>query len=462
MKTLRPILGYLALALVGVGLALLLVPATRGEVGPAVLSVSAGTGGGETSLALPPLGTALASTHRAPLDLDLAVVEIDFEQLGPLATTPEGRDELRDDIAGDVRALIRRAAIQEGAGTAIIAIAIALLVFQRNWPRIAWTLVATTLLWFGVVGVTAVDYNVDAFNEPRYTGTLTKAREVIAAVQRSEEVLDQTRSRFEVASERISDLIGLLAQTDEDPRSLGTAVLHVSDIHANPLGIQVTRQLAREFAVDAVIDTGDLASAELDTGEISTLASPVDRALRQAVQRVGVPYFLVPGNHDSFQLREELERAQDVEVFEEEVESVAGLEVAGWADPTFSTEPIPSEEKDEARAQIAESEVAEFVIAEEPDILAVHDERLASFSFGDVPVVLAGHAHERSLQEIDGTVILTVGSTGATGLKSFTVEADRRYEAEILYFDLGTLVAVDYITLEGPGGDFELDRHTFR
>ena len=462
MKGIRPALGSVALGLVGVGIALLLVPATRGEVGPAVLSVSAGTGTGRTSLALPPLGTVLASTHRTPLDVDLAVVEIDFERLGPLATTPTGRDELRAEVAGDVPGLIRRAAIQEGLGAIVVGFAIALLVFHRRWKRIAATVAITAGLWLALFAFTAADYDVDGFDEPRYTGTLTKAREVIATVQRNQEVLDQTRSRFEVASERISDLIGLLAESDEDPRSLGTAVLHVSDIHANPLGIQVTRQLAREFAVDAIIDTGDIASAELDTGEISTLAAPVDRAITKAVQNVGVPYFLVPGNHDPPQLRAVLERAEGVEVFDSETESVAGLEVAGWADPTFSTRPIPIEEKDATRLEVAETEVAGFVTDTEPDILAVHDERLASFSFGEVPLVLAGHSHERDLKEVDETIVLTVGSTGATGLKSFTVEADRRYEAEILYFDPIGIVAVDYITLEGPGGDFELERHTFR
>ena len=458
----RPALGSLALGLLSVGIALVLVPATRAEVGPAVLSVSAATGAGRTSLALPPLGTVLARTHRAPLDVDLAIVEIDFERLGPLATTPTGRNELRADVADDMPALIRRAAIQEGLGALVVGFAIALLVFQRRWKRIATTVGVTAGLWLVLFGVTAVDYDVDGFDEPRYTGTLTKAREVIATVQQNQEVLDQTGSRFEVASERISDLIGLLAENDDDPRSLGTAVLHVSDLHANPLGIQVTRQLAREFAVDAIIDTGDIASAELDTGEISTLATPVDRALTGAVQRLGAPYFLVPGNHDPLQLRDELERADGVEVFEGETELIAGLEVAGWADPTFSTRPVSSEEKDAMRLEVAESEVADFVEEVQPDVLAVHDERLASFSFGDVPLVLAGHSHERDLKEVDGTLVLTVGSTGATGLKSFTVEADRRYEAQILYFDSDRIVAVDYITLEGPGGDFELERHTFR
>ena len=55
---------------------------------------------------------------------------------------------------------------------------------------------------------------------------------------------------------------------------------------------------------------------------------------------------------------------------------------------------------------------------------------------------------------------MTVGSTGATGLGSFIVEADAEYEAEVLYFDDGRAIAYDYITLSGLGGDFTVERRT--
>jgi hypothetical protein len=57
---------------------------------------------------------------------------------------------------------------------------------------------------------------------------------------------------------------------------------------------------------------------------------------------------------------------------------------------------------------------------------------------------------------------LTVGSTGATGLGSFTVEADSRYEAELLRFRQGRLVALDYISMDGVSGAFTIDRTVYR
>ena len=108
------------------------------------------------------------------------------------------------------------------------------------------------------------------------------------------------------------------------------------------------------------------------------------------------------------------------------------------------------------------SDLSERVLEEAPDVLAVHDSILASASFGSVPLVLAGHTHERGEVQGGGTLLLTVGSTGATGLKHLTVESGRRYEAQILYFEGTTLTAVDYVSLADVGGDFELSHHTYR
>jgi hypothetical protein len=55
-----------------------------------------------------------------------------------------------------------------------------------------------------------------------------------------------------------------------------------------------------------------------------------------------------------------------------------------------------------------------------------------------------------------------VGSTGATGLKTFTVEADDPYEAEIVYFEGDDPIAVDYVRVGALGSEFELERMVLR
>jgi hypothetical protein len=91
-------------------------------------------------------------------------------------------------------------------------------------------------------------------------------------------------------------------------------------------------------------------------------------------------------------------------------------------------------------------------------VLAVHDRRIAEDSLGLVPLVLSGHYHKRITEDDRGTRVLAVGTTGASGLKSFTLEADMEYEAEILYFRAGQAVAVDYISFEGLASNFVIER----
>jgi len=93
-----------------------------------------------------------------------------------------------------------------------------------------------------------------------------------------------------------------------------------------------------------------------------------------------------------------------------------------------------------------------------PDVLAVHDRRLAEESTGKVPLVVAGHVHRRTSETENGTLTLTVGSTGSTGLGAFTVEAEQAYEAEVLHFRDGRLDVVDYVTVRGISGEFSVER----
>ena len=80
---------------------------------------------------------------------------------------------------------------------------------------------------------------------------------------------------------------------------------------------------------------------------------------------------------------------------------------------------------------------------------------------GLVPLVISGDVHERTERDEGGTQFLTVGSTGATGLGSFTVDTGKRYEAELLRFHGGRLVALDYISMDGVSGAFTIDRTVY-
>lgn len=443
-------------ALAGLGL----VPSISHSLGPAQVAVDGAVGAGETTLQVPPLGTISAATHPSPLKLELSFRTVDFEELGPLATTVSGRSKLRAQVEDDLAGVVRRGVVQLVGGGFVLGAVAAVLICGRAWRYAAAGGGAALLAVGGLLGVTGATFDVAAFEQSRYSGTLARAPVVIDTLRERAGVLDDLRSRYETATERLSDLLVLVARPDIDPRTDTTAILHVSDIHANPLGLEIAAELAEAFQVDAVIDTGDLGSNTLDTGSLSSLTGPIDRRLADAIDEIDLPYYYVRGNHDSPLLMRILDSVDNITLMDKQIEEIGGLRILGWDDPTFTTDSsVTQEEKEEIRLEQA-PEVAALVEQTDPDILAVHDERLASESFGSVPLVVAGHTHSRALEEIDGTLLLRVGTTGATGLKSLTLETDRDYEAQVLYVRAGDPVAVDYITFRGVSNDFQVERTT--
>jgi predicted phosphodiesterase len=301
-----------------------------------------------------------------------------------------------------------------------------------------------------LLGMSAATFDPTAFREPRFQGALERAPQVIETLNRQVSALDNLRSRYETAADRLSDVLQLAAEPNLDPREDTVAILHVSDIHSNPIGVEVTDRLARQFGVDAVIDTGD----------VTSFGAPVEASIGDLIRQVPVDYLYVPGNHDSFLNRRAIDRVENVTLLDDATAEVSGITVLGWGDPTFTaSNEVSTDEGNDARLRDA-PDVDSAVLRNQPEILAVHDVRLAEEAIGDVPLVLAGHTHERSIEQRDGTLVMTVGSTGATGLGSFIVETDLTYEAEVIYFRDGTPVAYDYISLSGLGGDFNVERRT--
>jgi Icc-related predicted phosphoesterase len=456
---LRTFLGPASIGVAGVLVGLALTPPSSHRLGPAVVEVSGRLGAGSTTLQITPLGTVAADTHLGPLHFTAALRQVDIEALGNAVTSPEGRDALVERVEGQLGALVRGAVLRIALGVVFAAALLAAALFRQRRRSGAIAAATALVVISALLLLAGRTYDQDAFEDAHYSGSLARARQVVETLSEHSETLDEARSRYQIGARRVSDLLRLLAEPAIDLQAGAVALLHISDIHANPLGLEIVQELATQFDIAAVIDTGDLASSTLDTGEISSLTGAVDRALIDAIEDLDVPYVFVPGNHDSHRLRRALAEASNVTVLDATRTQVGPIEIFGWADPTYSTTPLPEADKAEERLEHS-SEVALAVVRNDPDVLAVHDSRLAARSDGLVPLVVAGHSHTRGFEVRDETLFLTVGSTGATGLTSLTVEADRFYEAEILYFEGDSLVAIDYVTLRGLGEDFTLDRNT--
>src|SRR4029079_2433108 len=143
-----------------------------------------------------------------------------------------------------------------------------------------------------------------------------------------------------------------------------------------------------------------------------------------------------------------LAKTKNLTLIDGEVVDVAGVQVLGFPDPAFTVAPdeggVPGERAREDR--LAEApEIADVVRRTHPDVLAVAGLQQAADSGGLVPLAISGDSHRRTSKEVDGTLMLTVGSTGAGGLGSFTVDTGKAYEAEVLHFVDGKLRILDYV-----------------
>jgi Icc-related predicted phosphoesterase len=418
-------------------------------VGPGRVQLSASVRpGGGTTVELPPLGQIEAATHRAPLGLRATVLAVDVDAVQRTATGADPVSAIERSVTGDLGPAVTRFAWRTVGLSAIAGAIGALVLPRRHW----WTIVsgggAGALVVAALLAATWAPYDREAFNEPTFHGELVRVPGLLEAAERNLGGIEEVRGRVDAMSDRLASLYAASAGELPGGEEGDTSILHVSDLHLNPLAADLVVQLAADLAVDAVLDTGDVTSFGL----------PVEARYGQVLASVDVPYLLVPGNHDSPANRRQLAEIDGITMVDREVVEVDGLRILGVADPTFTaTNEITTDEAREQRIAAA-GRVADLVREEEPHVLAVHDRRLADESLGAVPLVVAGHIHERSDTVEDGTRVLTVGSTGATGLEELTVETSRPYEAQVLRFRDGVLLAIDYLTVEGIAGDFTLER----
>jgi putative phosphoesterase len=394
------------------------------------------------------LGAVWADTHDGPLDFEISLAEIDVAELESRVRADPSLAALTPTIEQEIRSLANGLALRlllVGLGAGVLA---AGLLPRRRPSHFVAATVGSIVAAVATLALTTNSFDERAFEQPRFTGALRRAPQVIEEAQQGIESFEALGGRYEALAQRLSRFLTVATDPDLDVQSSAVTILHVSDVHSNFLGIEFAQRLARAFDVDAVIDTGDLTS----------FGERVEARVAESVGDLGVPYIFVPGNHDSTSNRAAIAALPGVTLLDREVEDVEGFDVLGWADPTFTADAETStEEGNEIRLAEAE-EVGEAVRTLRPDVLAVHDARLAEESYGDVPLVLAGHTHERSVEEVEGTLVLEVGSAGATGLGSFIVETDIPYEAEIIYLTPGSSVTVDYVSLSGIADEFDVER----
>jgi predicted phosphodiesterase len=436
-----------ALALVGALVAVLLFARISAPIGPfdATLSIRPGSGGAE--VAVPPLGSLAADVFDGPLRLDVELQRVDQARAEALANDPVRLagvvDRVTEDLHDAVVKLVVITVLAALAGAALVS-----WVVLRRWrePAIAAGMTGALLLGIGGVGVGT--WRPEALSTPTYTGLLVNANSLIGSAQDLVARFDAYRASLTDLVANVGSLYSTLSalpppSADDDTVTL----LHVSDIHLNPAGFDLVRQVAGQFQVDGVLDTGDI----VDWG------SPAENQAFSSVGALDVPYVFIRGNHDSAVTADRMAALPNVTVLDDSQVEIAGLSVVGARDPRFT--PDKSTGDDDAGPEVltrSGERLADLVesLDEPPDVALVHDPRQALPLDGLAPVVLAGHTHDREVSELDdGTLLMVQGSTGGAGLRGLQGEYPEPLTCTVLYFSASTgrLQAYDDITLGGLG-----------
>jgi predicted MPP superfamily phosphohydrolase len=254
-----------------------------------------------------------------------------------------------------------------------------------------------------------------------------------------------------------------------------TTVLHVSDIHLNPLAFDLIDKIVQQFGVDVVVDTGD----------ITTWGTAIESRTLARIGQVGVPYVFVRGNHDSARTEASVRTNRNAIVLDDGVAEVAGLVIAGIGDPVFTPDGDTSDQApglptagplgvttspaNAAHAQSVDrlTSTVEAWDQQHPDrpvdIAAIHEPVELGPLLGRVPMIFAGHTHSRAttLDKKTGTALLVEGSTGGAGITQRGLErlSDGKplpLAASLVHVAktgerAGRPVAVDAITVGGFG-----------
>jgi Icc-related predicted phosphoesterase len=205
--------------------------------------------------------------------------------------------------------------------------------------------------------------------------------------------------------------------------------------------------VVRQYSIDVVVDTGDFT----DRG----LALEGQQYARQ-IPTLGVPYVWIRGNHDSAAVQAAVAAQPNAVVLDDgSTAEVAGLRFVGTGDPRFTPTRTEGRRDEQLLEREAES-LARAVRRQEPapDIALVHDPTLAPSLAGLVPLILAGHVHERSVEQLEsGTQLMVQGSTGGAGLRGLEGEEPKELQMSVLYLDRSSrrLEAWDELTLGGIG-----------
>ena len=383
-----------------------------------------------------------ADAFSGPLRLHVEPRSLDREAL--LATTGGDLSLLRDaedDASEAAHAAFLRAlwwavggALALGLAVAVAAVALGdrSVLHALGW-LLAPGLIAAALA-LGVLLRVEGSFRPAAFENPSFYARGAELAQLLKVAEKAQ----GADERYSSSVHRTLAGYATLLNAGANPGALDAeapAVL-ISDLHDNEL---VLGPLRRLFSGRPIFFAGDF-------GQRGTRAEA--RALIPQVTALGSPVVAVSGNHDSSSFMRRLARAGVVVLTEhgrllpgggtdgEQVQRIAGLDVAGYSDPlewrgsdpddperifSFSERPDGDEELAAERRRI----VRWFErLRPSPGVVVVHQNALAQALAGtlfrrgyDRPLlILTGHDHKQHLDLYGQVQVVDAGTVGAGGL----------------------------------------------
>lgn len=451
LRTLALVLAAIVLSLVAMALA------GRGEyhLGPGTVLIDARPDlTGSTVVSIPPFGSVRADTHWPPLRLKLAPQSVNPDSAQTLVESQPTQQDLIEVLRADLTSALMRLTWRVALAGLAGGLLAALLFRTRSPSRILAAALTGTVVPVALYGATFVQYSPEAFRQPTLTGALSRSPELLGPIHQFGQRFEELRTELDEIGSATFSLYQFL--TDQSPLpSDAIRVLHISDLHLNPVGLDVALRIADGFDVAFVIDSGDL------TAE----GTELEAEFTQRISEFSVPYVFVRGNHDSDVTAAAVAAQPNARVLDGDLVTIGGLDVFGVGDPLFTADKTVEQPTNQQQADAKQrfaAKVREQVEALEspPDVTVIHDRLVGSQIIGRVPLILFGHRHRFETDERDGTRFLGVASTGAAGLKSLAPNSRDLMGAQVLYFDPddGRLLAYDRIEVQGPQQNFTLDR----
>lgn len=308
---------------------------------------------------------------------------------------------------------------------------------------------------------TYFSYNPAAFNNLEFTGLIENAPRIIDFVQRSFAHKEQLSKELEKFTGDLGSFYRefdslAIPEMEAEAATSTVTLLHISDIHNNPIGAKFVLELNRQFRPDVIVDTGD----------ITDMGTPLELSFVENLKSLKTPHIFIPGNHDSPDVVAQLATEFGVQVLDGATASVKGILFAGYGDPSGAKE-LYSEEDKKALDEQADKIIYNIAQAGvDPDVILVHNPIVAEKIAGHSMLVVFGHEHRPFYKIKDKTILLGAGSTGAAGIRYFQqAKPGNDYSANIVTIKTGESVPevshIDVIRFNQKSGEFSLKRTAF-